>query len=96
MIKITWEEVLEKKEVTISPELSSTKLDDYLNRQFKDLPINPKDEISTLELRLQLTNSNIERYIDRQMGGKKKEVYIQGMKFVLTKLRKREYSLKRI
>ena len=69
---------------------------DYLNRQFKDLPINPKDEISTLELRLQLTNSNIERYIDRQMGGKKKEVYIQGMKFVLTKLRKREYSLKRI
>lgn len=93
---MTWEEVLEKKEVTISPELSSTKLDDYLNRQFKDLPINPKDEISTLELRLQLTNSNIERYIDRQMGGKKKEVYIQGMKFVLTKLRKREYSLKRI
>ena len=93
---MTWEEILEKKEVTISPELSSTKLDDYLNRQFKDLPINPKDEISTLELRLQLTNSNIERYIDRQMGGKKKEVYIQGMKFVLTKLRKREYSLKRI
>jgi len=91
-----WEEVLEKKEVTISPELSSTKLDDYLNRQFKNLPINPKDEISTLELRLQLTNPNIERYIDRQMGGKKKEVYIQGMKFVLTKLRKREYSLKRI
>ena len=88
---MTWEEVLEKKEVTISPELSSTKLDDYLNRQFKDLPINPKDEISTLELRLQLTNSNIERYIDRQMGGKKKEVYIQGMKFVLTIMRKREY-----